>query len=171
MSFFSAGLCLAYYYYSSWCAGLSSVYSFFLSSPPLSYPWPRKLFPQGLPSPSLTIPWSPFLQSLLPSPSRPLTVPPGYAAWGSMMITLVVKILTTERYFGVSTPALHSLHFVLAIVCCHLLNTQFLSTWATSKFHTLPLSKPPFVHWPTLYSVFLHQQRCSALSLLNTTLT
>lgn len=129
--------------------------SFHLSLPPLSFLWSRKLFPQGLRSPSLIIPWIPLLQSLLPLPPCPLTAPPGYAAWGLRMVTLVVKLLTTERYFGVTTPVLHSLHFVLVVVCCHFSKTQFfpfLTNYLESSICFPFPSLHLFIHPP--FSVF-----------------
>lgn len=80
------------------CSTFSSSYPFSPSSC-----CSRKMFPQGLPFPSPITLWSPPLPSLPPSHLCPLTAPLGYAAWASMMVTLMLKI-PSERYLGVSAP-------------------------------------------------------------------
>lgn len=152
------------------CSTLSSTCPFSLPSflPPRLLPlwWSRKVFPQGLPSPSPITLWSPPLPSLPPSLPCPLTAPPGYAAWASMTVTLMVKILTSERYLGVSAPVLPSLHPVLTVVQCHHLKTLLL-TLSINRYHSflhnpsvLPSSKPPFIQalhpLPLMIPLYLH---------------
>lgn len=134
MNPFCSALCLACGH-SSWCTALSlpptvptppslppflplSFYLFLLPS------WCfRKLAHQGLPSPNPITLWNLPLPSLPPFPPCPMTAPPGYTAWASMMVTLMMKTLTSERYLGYMRVFLSPLHPVSTVVETRLLKT------------------------------------------------
>lgn len=101
------------------CSTFSSSYPLILCLLPPSWCF-RKLFPQGPRFLNLITLWNPPLVSLPPSPHRLLTAPPGYAAWVSMMVTLMVKMSSSERYLAVCEPDQPCFPQIIIVVMCHL---------------------------------------------------
>lgn len=133
-----SALRLAYCLFS-WCAAFSftPLLSLLLLYSFLLWQWSRKVSLPGLHSQSPITLWSLPLPFLLPSLPCLLTAPLGSAAW-ALMVTLMVKMLSSKRYFRwacsiptsfFSFPYSHSVlvcnSFTHSYIYIHILNFYF----------------------------------------------